>query len=87
MIYQGIQAKLRQTIQVTLRQTIQVKFRQMIQAKLRQNQVTPATICNNSFKLIDTGMALVNQPTPPPRASVEGVGQGRRRRDLVESIN
>ena len=26
----------------------------MIQAKLHQNQVTPATICNDSFKLIDT---------------------------------
>jgi hypothetical protein len=46
MIYQGIQAK--------LRQTIQVKFRRMIQAKLRRNQVTPATIRNDSFKLIDT---------------------------------
>ena len=26
----------------------------MIQAKLRRNQVTPATTCNDSFKLIDT---------------------------------
>jgi hypothetical protein len=29
------------------------KLRQMIQAKLRRNQVTPATIRNDSFKLID----------------------------------
>ena len=34
-----------------------------------------------------SGMVLLVEHTLPPRASVEGVGQGRRRRDLVESIN
>jgi hypothetical protein len=51
--FQLVVAKLRQTIKAKLRQTIQVKFCLMIQAKLHQNQVTPATIRNDSFKLID----------------------------------
>ncbi len=61
MIHQGIQAKLRRTIQVKLRRVIQEKL----------HQVTSATICNDSFKLIDTlaseGAALrseVEQPAP-----------------------
>ena len=44
---------------------IQAKLHQMIQAKLCQNQVTPATICNDSFKFIDTlaseGKASIRQ--------------------------
>ena len=38
----------------TIHQGIQANLRRMIQAKLRRNQVTPATIRNDSFKLIDT---------------------------------
>jgi hypothetical protein len=42
-----------QLVAKLLHQGIQAKFRRMIQAKLCRNQVTPATICNYSFKLID----------------------------------
>jgi hypothetical protein len=60
-IHQGIQAK--------LCQTIQVKFHRVIQAKLHRNQVTPATICNDSFELIDMlaseGAALCSEGAQP----------------------
>jgi hypothetical protein len=55
-IHQSIQAKLRQMIQVRLCGVIQAKLHPGIhlatQAQL--HQVSSATICNNSFKLIDT---------------------------------
>jgi len=78
-IHQGIQAKLCQTIQVKFRRVIQAKLRRVIQAKLHPgihlatqaqlHQVSPATICNDSFKLIDTlaseGAALCSEGAQP----------------------
>ncbi len=65
-IHQGIQAKLRQTIQVKFRRVIQAKLCRVIQAKLHSRihlasqaqlhqvtPITPATIRDDSFKLID----------------------------------
>ena len=49
-----LQLNIRMVANKVIHRTIQAKLRRMIQAKLRQNQVTPATIRNDSFKLIDT---------------------------------
>jgi len=70
-LYRMIQVKFRraihQGIEAKLHLTIQVKFRRVIQAIL--HQVTPATIRNDSFKLIDTlaseGGALCSEGAHP----------------------
>jgi hypothetical protein len=61
------------------------------------NSLTPKSVpagTKNSHKhpyhdgavFLSCGMVLMDEHTPPPGAYAEGVGQGRRRRILVESI-